>query len=256
MGTTYIKTLPSSSRTNFKKITFIYLLIGTCLLEGILINIDDGEKSNMKCVFLGPPGAGKGTLASEVAKEYGMVHISTGDLFREAIKNGTELGKKIKAVIESGALVSDDLTIALLKERLDKNDWTKSGFILDGFPRTIPQADALSSIVKLDCVINLDISDEEVVERLSGRRICSKCGKSFHIKFMKPKKEDTCDSCSASLITREDDKEEAIKKRLDNYTKQTQPLIEYYKGKNLLIDIDARPPTQEILKNFILKFPK
>lgn len=210
----------------------------------------------MKCVFLGPPGAGKGTLAAEVAKEYGMVHISTGDLFREAIKAGTELGKKIKAVIESGALVSDDLTIALLKERLDKNDWADKGFILDGFPRTIPQADALSSIVNLDSVINLDISDEEVIARLSGRRICSKCGRSFHIRFMKPQKEGTCDSCSASLITREDDKEESIKKRLENYNKQTQPLIDYYKAKNLLIDIDARPSTQEILKNFIIKFPR
>ena len=210
----------------------------------------------MKCVFLGPPGAGKGTLAAEVAKEYGMVHISTGDLFREAIKAGTELGKKIKAVIESGALVSDDLTIALLKERLDKNDWADKGFILDGFPRTIPQADALSSIVNLDSVINLDISDEEVIARLSGRRICSKCGRSFHIRFMKPQKEGTCDSCSASLITREDDKEESIKKRLENYNKQTQPLIDYYKAKNLLVDIDARPSTQEILKDFIVKFPK
>lgn len=210
----------------------------------------------MKCVFLGPPGAGKGTLAGEVAKEYGMVHISTGDLFREAIKNGTELGLKIKAVIESGALVSDDLTIALLKERLDKNDWADNGFILDGFPRTIPQADALSSIVKLDAVINLDISDEEVISRLSGRRICSKCGRSFHVQFMKPQKEGTCDACSSNLITREDDKEEAIKKRLENYNKQTQPLIDYYKKKNLLVDIDARPATQEILKNFIAKFPK
>lgn len=210
----------------------------------------------MKCVFLGPPGAGKGTLAGEVAKEYGMVHISTGDLFREAIKNGTELGLKIKAVIESGALVSDDLTIALLKERLDKNDWADNGFILDGFPRTIPQADALSSIVKLDAVINLDISDEEVISRLSGRRICSKCGRSFHVQFMKPQKEGTCDACSSHLITREDDKEEAIKKRLENYNKQTQPLIDYYKKKNLLVDIDARPATQEILKNFIAKFPK
>lgn len=210
----------------------------------------------MKCVFLGPPGAGKGTLAGEVAKEYGMVHISTGDLFREAIKNGTELGLKIKTVIESGALVSDDLTIALLKERLDKNDWADNGFILDGFPRTIPQADALSSIVKLDAVINLDISDEEVIARLSGRRICSKCGRSFHVQFMKPQKEGTCDACSSHLITREDDKEEAIKKRLENYNKQTQPLIDYYKKKNLLVDIDARPATQEILKNFIAKFPK
>ena len=211
---------------------------------------------DMKCVFLGPPGAGKGTLAGEVAKEYGMVHISTGDLFREAIKAGTELGKKIKSVIESGALVSDDLTIALLKERLDKKDWTDRGFILDGFPRTIAQADALSSIVSLDRVINLDISDEEVVVRLCGRRICSKCGQSFHIKFMKPQKEGVCDSCASPLIARPDDAEEAIKKRLDAYNKQTQPLIDYYKNKDLLTCIDARPSTAEILKDFILKFPK
>lgn len=210
----------------------------------------------MNCVFLGPPGAGKGTLALEVAGEYGMVHISTGDLFRKAIKDGTELGKKIKSVIDSGALVSDDLTIALLKERLDKNDWKEHGFILDGFPRTVPQADALSNIVKLDYVINLEISDEEVIERLSGRRVCSGCGKSFHIKFMKPKKEGICDSCASSLITREDDKREAIQKRLETYAKQTQPLIQYYKKANLLVGIDARPATSEILKAFIVRFPK
>ncbi|MGP1520251.1 MAG: adenylate kinase [Treponema sp.] len=209
----------------------------------------------MKCVFLGPPGAGKGTLALEVSKLYDIVHISTGDLFRSAIKNGTELGKKIKAVIESGALVSDDLTVELLKERLKKDDW-KKGFILDGFPRTIAQAEALSKLVELDYVINLDISDEEVIERLSGRRVCSKCGQSFHIKFMKPKLESICDSCGESLITREDDKREAIEKRLKTYAEQTYPLIEYYKEKGLLVDIDARPSTAEILKDFQTRFTK
>ncbi|MGP1438573.1 MAG: adenylate kinase [Treponema sp.] len=209
----------------------------------------------MKCVFLGPPGAGKGTLALEVSKLYDIVHISTGDLFRSAIKNGTELGKKIKAVIESGALVSDDLTVELLKERLKKDDWQK-GFILDGFPRTVAQADALSNIVALDYVINLDISDEEVIERLSGRRVCSKCGHSFHIKFMKPKTEGLCDECEGSLITREDDKREAIEKRLKTYAEQTYPLIQYYKEKGLLVSIDARPSTAEILKDFQARFAK
>lgn len=209
----------------------------------------------MKCVFLGPPGAGKGTLALEVSKLYEIVHISTGDLFRAAIKNGTGLGKKIKAVIESGALVSDDLTVELLKERLKKDDW-KKGFILDGFPRTIAQALALSKLVELDYVINLDISDEEVIERLSGRRVCSKCGHSFHIKFMKPKTEGLCDSCGSSLITREDDKREAIEKRLKTYAEQTYPLIKYYREKGLLVDIDARPSTAEILKDFQTKFKK
>jgi adenylate kinase len=206
-------------------------------------------------VFLGPPGAGKGTLALEVSKLYEIVHISTGDLFRAAIKNGTGLGKKIKAVIESGALVSDDLTVELLKERLKKDDW-KKGFILDGFPRTIAQALALSKLVELDYVINLDISDEEVIERLSGRRVCSKCGHSFHIKFMKPKTEGLCDSCGSSLITREDDKREAIEKRLKTYAEQTYPLIKYYREKGLLVDIDARPSTAEILKDFQTKFKK
>ena len=210
----------------------------------------------MKCVFLGPPGAGKGTLSAQVAKEYGMVHISTGDLFRSAIKNGTELGKQIKKITESGALVSDELTISLLKERLERNDWQANGLILDGFPRTIAQADALCDILKLDYVINLDISDEEVIERLAGRRVCSKCGTSFHIKFMKSKKEGICDSCEGELITREDDKREAIEKRLSTYKIQTEPLIQYYKDKGLLVNIDARPATSEILKAFIARFPK
>ena len=209
----------------------------------------------MKCVFLGPPGSGKGTLAVEVAREYDVVHISTGDLFRQAIKNGTELGKKIKAVIDAGELVSYELTIELLKERLQKKDWQK-GLILDGFPRTITQADALSSMLQLDYVLNLEISDDDVIERLSGRRICSKCGHSFHIKFKKPAKDGICDECGNTLICRDDDKKEAIEKRLKAYVLQTQPLIQYYQDKALLKNIDASPSTEEILKDFKIKFPK
>ena len=208
----------------------------------------------MKCIFLGPPGAGKGTLAFEVSKSYTIPHISTGDLFRAAIKDQTDLGKKVKAVIDSGALVSDDLTIALVKERLDKND-TKNGFILDGFPRTIAQAEALESIIEIDSVINFDISDDEVIKRLSGRRICSSCGQSFHVEFVKPKKEGICDSCSGELIIRADDKIEAIQKRLENYRKQTAPLIDYYSKKNLIVNIDARPSSDKVLNSFKLKFP-
>lgn len=207
----------------------------------------------MKCVFLGPPGAGKGTLAVEAAKIYNIPHISTGDIFRAAIKNGTELGKKVKSIIDSGALVSDDLTVALIKERLEKADAQK-GFILDGFPRTIPQAEALETIVKIDCVINFDISDEEVIRRLSGRRICSGCGQSFHIEFVKPKTEDICDSCGGGLIIREDDKIESVKNRLETYRKQTAPLIDFYKNKKLIKDIDARPAAAKILETFKTMF--
>ncbi|MGI5065186.1 adenylate kinase [Treponema putidum] len=208
----------------------------------------------MNCIFLGPPGAGKGTLAFEVSKSYKIPHISSGDLFRAAIKEQTELGKKVKAVIDSGALVSDELTIALIKERLEKDD-TKNGFILDGFPRTIAQADALENIAKIHSVINFDISDDEVIKRLSGRRVCSSCGKSFHIEFVKPKKESVCDSCSGELIIRPDDKIEAVQKRLETYRNQTAPLIDYYTKKNLIVNIDARPSTDKVLASFKVKFP-
>lgn len=208
----------------------------------------------MNCIFLGPPGAGKGTLAFEVSKRYNVPHISTGDLFRAAIKNQTELGKKVKAVMDSGALVSDELTIALVHERLDQED-AKRGFILDGFPRTIAQAEALEKIAKIDSVINFYIADSEVIKRLSGRRICSACGKSFHIEFVKPKKEGICDSCSGELITRPDDKVEAIEKRLTAYKKQTAPLIDYYAKKKLTVDIDAGKTSDAVLKSFTEQFP-
>ena len=208
----------------------------------------------MKLVFLGPPGAGKGTLASEAAKYYDIPHISTGSMFRVAIKNHTPLGEKIQKIIDSGALVDDETTAALVKERLTHDD-ARNGFILDGFPRTIAQAEILEDFCSLDAVINFDISDEAVIKRLSGRRLCPSCGKNFHIEFMKPLIEGVCDNCRTTLIIREDDRTEAIIKRLETYREQTFPLIEFYQNKHLLITLDAQPAPAVILDNFIKLFP-
>lgn len=209
----------------------------------------------MNLIFLGPPGAGKGTLAVKAAEKYKIPHISTGDIFRTAIKNKTELGVKVKAIIDAGDLVSDDLTVALVKDRLAQDD-TKNGFILDGFPRTIPQAEALEHITKIDAAVNFDIADEAVVERLSGRRVCKECGTNFHVMFNKTKIEGKCDKCGGELYTRDDDKIEAIKNRLVVYRKSTAPLINFYKVKENLVDIDARPAPAVILKEFESKFPQ
>lgn len=208
----------------------------------------------MKLVFLGPPGAGKGTLAAEVAKEYGIPHISTGVMFRTAISKHTSLGEKIKKIIDSGALVDDETTAALVKERLSAAD-ARNGFILDGFPRTIVQAEMLKQFCTLDAVINLDISDEAVVERLSGRRICPSCGSNFHVSFMKPQTDGICDNCHSMLIIREDDKADAIIKRIETYRAQTFPLIEFYRNEHLLITVDAQPAPSAILENFKKLFP-
>ncbi|MEE0132732.1 MAG: adenylate kinase [Treponema sp.] len=209
----------------------------------------------MNYIFLGPPGAGKGTLAAKVAVEYGIPHISTGDIFRTAIKNQTPLGVKVKAIIDSGALVSDDLTVELVKDRLSQAD-VANGFILDGFPRTIPQAEALEGIAKVDAVVNFDIADEGVVERLSGRRVCKGCGQNFHVTFLPPAKENICDACGAELYTRDDDQVEAISHRLVVYRQQTAPLIDFYRERDKIVDIDARPATEAILDQFREKFKK
>ena len=208
----------------------------------------------MNFVFLGPPGAGKGTLAAAVSALYGIPHISTGEIFRAAIKAQTPLGKKVKAIIDSGALVGDDITVELIRDRLVQSD-AKNGFILDGFPRTINQAEQLEKIAKIDCAVNFDINDEAVVERLSGRRVCRKCSHNFHVVFMPPETENTCTHCGGELYIRDDDKPEAIKRRLEVYRAQTAPLIDFYRSKNLLKNIDAKPATDIILADFKKNFP-
>ena len=200
----------------------------------------------MNLVFLGPPGAGKGTVAVKVSEELGIPHISTGDLFRKAIKNQTELGKKVKSILDSGELVPDDLTVALVEERLNQGD-TEKGFILDGFPRTIPQAEALDKISSLQMAINFSVDDDVLIDRLSGRRVCKNCGATYHIKFAPPKKTDVCDSYGGELYIRKDDAPEAIKNRLQVYYRQTQPLIDYYQGKGIRSDIDAAGSPEEVL---------
>jgi len=203
----------------------------------------------MNLIFLGPPGAGKGTLAVKAVELLGIPQISTGSIFRTAIADGTPLGLKVKAIIDAGKLVDDETTIALVKERLTKDD-VKKGYILDGFPRTIPQAEALAGFSKVDKVINFDIPDSGVLARLGGRRVCRKCGFNFHTIFNKPKKEGVCDHCGGEVYIRDDDKPEAVQKRLEVYRAQTAPLIDYYRGKGLLLDIDARPMVDQIVINF------
>jgi adenylate kinase len=192
----------------------------------------------MKLIFLGPPGAGKGTLATLVSKEHGIPQISTGDIFRDAIKRETELGKKVKEIVGRGDLVPDELTVNLVRERLAQPD-TKQGYILDGFPRTIPQAEALQGFQKLDAVVNFAIDDAQVVQRLSGREICKSCGAIYHVKNMPSKVKGVCDKCSGPVYTRPDDSLESITNRLGVYRAQTEPLIAYYRQKQLLRDIDS-----------------
>ncbi len=191
----------------------------------------------MNIILLGPPGAGKGTQAKKIEEYCSVPHISTGDILREHIHQGTGLGMKAKSYMSRGELVPDELLIAIIKDRLSKKDCEK-GFLLDGYPRTIPQADALQMILtesnrKLDAVLNITVEDEELVKRLSGRRMCS-CGASYHMVFNPPKEDEICDACKGKLYQREDDKPEAIRNRLIVYKKQTQPLIEYYSKKSIL----------------------
>ena len=202
----------------------------------------------MKMILLGPPGAGKGTMAAKIKEELNIPHISTGDLFRAAIKNRTELGVKVKAIIDRGDLVPDELTVALVKERLEQGD-TAGGYILDGFPRTAGQADALAGFSPVDVVINFTVDEKEVVRRLSGRRLCKECGAGYHVEFIPPKEEGVCDKCGGELYTRDDDKIESIKNRLKVYADSTEPLINYYTEKGLRKDVNAGQKPDEVFED-------
>ena len=204
----------------------------------------------MKIIMLGAPGAGKGTQAKQIAAKYNIPHISTGDIFRANIKNGTELGKKAKEYMDQGLLVPDELTCDLVMDRIAEDD-AKNGFVLDGFPRTIPQAEALTAALekigqKMDYAIDVDVPDENIVNRMSGRRACLKCGATYHIVAIPPKKEGICDACGSELVQRDDDKPETVQKRLDVYHEQTQPLIDYYKEQGILKSVDGTVPMEEV----------
>ena len=201
----------------------------------------------MKLVFLGPPGAGKGTLATLAKENLSLVHISTGDIFRANIRNQTPLGVQVKAILDSGALVPDDITIAIVKDRLQQPD-ALGGYLLDGFPRTIVQAQALSGFEQLDAVVNFVLKDSEVVRRLSGRRVCKSCGTGFHLTSLPPKKEGVCDKCGGTLMQRPDDEASAIQERLRVYHAQTAPLVEWYQSRGLLKEIDASPAPETVMK--------
>ena len=210
---------------------------------------------SMKIIMLGAPGAGKGTQAQMIAEKFNIPHISTGDIFRANIKNGTELGKKAKEFMDKGLLVPDELTVQLRLDRV-ANDDCKNGYVLDGFPRTIPQADVLDAELtklgdKVDFAVNVDVPDENIVRRMSGRRACLKCGATYHIEHIPPKKEGICDKCGSELVQREDDKPETVQNRLSVYPEQTQPLIDYYDKKNILRTVDGTKDMQEVFNEIV-----
>lgn len=198
----------------------------------------------MRLILLGAPGAGKGTQAVALAEKLKIPHISTGDIFRYNIRNGTPLGKLAKGYIDSGALVPDDVTISIVKDRLQQDD-CKAGFILDGFPRTIPQAESLEKELEqmdmpLHYVVDISVPDSDIIKRLSGRRVCSKCNMSYHMEYGPPKADGVCDSCGAPVVQREDDREDTVLNRLKTYHSQTEPLIDYYKKKGKLLVVNGK----------------
>ena len=208
-------------------------------------------------ILMGPPGAGKGTLAKQLKQAFDLVHISTGDMFRENIKGGTKLGLLAKSYIDKGHLVPDEVTIDMLKDRLAQDDCAK-GFLLDGFPRTIPQAETLEKLSReinrpIEVVVNLDCDNQELIRRISGRRVCKNCGAPYHVTTMKPKVEGVCDLCGGPLYQRADDNEEALKVRLDHYVHDTKPLLDFYADRGLLENFDSLKGSQELF-NQVSKF--
>lgn len=209
----------------------------------------------MKIIMLGAPGSGKGTQAKMIAEKCGIPHISTGDIFRANIKNGTELGAKAKEYMDKGLLVPDELVCDLVVDRIQQADCEK-GYILDGFPRTIPQAEALEAALnaieqKLDYAIDIDVPDENIINRMSGRRACVGCGATYHVVFNPTKVEGKCDVCGESLILRDDDKPETVKKRLDVYHTQTQPLIDFYSARKVLVEVDGTQSMDKVFEDIM-----
>ena len=212
-------------------------------------------EDRMKIIMLGAPGAGKGTQAKKIAEKYGIPHISTGDIFRANIKNGTELGKKAKTYMDQGLLVPDELTCDLVVDRIGQPDAAK-GYVLDGFPRTIPQAECLTDALNrlgssIDYAIDVDVPDEAIVTRMSGRRACLKCGATYHIVYAAPVKEGICDKCGESLVLRDDDKPETVQKRLTVYHEQTQPLIDYYTKQGVLKTVDGTKDLNDVFAEIV-----
>lgn len=212
-------------------------------------------RDNMKIVMLGAPGAGKGTQAIKIADKYGIPHISTGDIFRANIKGGTELGLKAKSYMDKGELVPDEVTIGMLLDRIAEKDCTE-GYVLDGFPRTIPQAESLTKALEqtgtaIDFALNVDVPDENIVTRMSGRRACPKCGNTYHIVYAAPKTENICDKCGTELIIRSDDKPETVQDRLNVYHKQTEPLIRYYENAGVLKNVDGTQDLEKVFSDVI-----
>lgn len=209
----------------------------------------------MKIIMLGAPGAGKGTQAKKIADKYQIPHISTGDIFRANIKDGTELGKKAKAYMDQGLLVPDDLTLELIMDRFQKPD-CKDGYVLDGFPRTIPQAEALTEALErkgetIDYAVNVEVPDSNIVDRMSGRRACLSCGSTYHIVYAPTKVEGICDRCGEKLVLREDDKPETVKNRLDVYHSQTQPLIDYYTKQGKMAEVDGTQDVEDVFQAIV-----